>query len=84
MTLEENQSTLQAKIDDLKSLVKQAGGKITHEYSLIQGFSMELPAKHSSTIVEKIERLGKKLKCKFSLEPDQEVHAFEGPEEFKF
>lgn len=45
---------------------------------------MELPAKHSSTIVEKIERLGKKLKCKFSLEPDQEVHAFEGPEEFKF
>ncbi|SCU92503.1 LAFA_0F11034g1_1 [Lachancea sp. 'fantastica'] len=68
------------KLDDFKSLVKQAGGKITHEYSLVKGFSMELPSAHSSDIVNQLSKYAKKLQCNLNIEQDQEVHAMKkGP-----
>ncbi|CUS22358.1 LAQU0S05e03576g1_1 [Lachancea quebecensis] len=83
LTLDDNQSALANKIQDLKSFVQEVGGKITHEYSLIKGFSLQLPADDTSDILQKIERFGEKLSCKLNLEQDQEVHTFKGPEAFE-
>ncbi|CAR21625.1 uncharacterized protein KLTH0B06314g [Lachancea thermotolerans CBS 6340] len=83
LTLDDNQPALAGKIQDLKSFVQQVGGKITHEYSLIKGFSLQLPADDSSDILQKIESFGEKLSCKLNLEQDQEVHTFKGPEPFE-
>ncbi|SCV05239.1 LANO_0H03114g1_1 [Lachancea nothofagi CBS 11611] len=78
LTLDENQAAWKGKLDDLKSLIKQTGGRITHEYSLVKGFSMELPSDRSKGIVEKLESFAEKLKCKLHIEEDQEVHTFSG------
>ncbi|SCU87181.1 LADA_0E02498g1_1 [Lachancea dasiensis] len=78
LTIDEQQPAWKAKLDDLKSLVKQAGGRITHEYSLVKGFSMELPAESSKGIVDRLESFASRLKCKLHIEQDQEVHAFGG------
>ncbi|CEP60999.1 uncharacterized protein LALA0_S02e04478g [Lachancea lanzarotensis] len=72
---EDDQDAWKGKLDDFKSLVKQTGGKITHEYSLVKGFSMELPSAHSSDIVKKLLNFAQKLHCKLNIEEDQEVHA---------
>ncbi|SCU96774.1 LAME_0F17392g1_1 [Lachancea meyersii CBS 8951] len=79
LTLEEDQEAWKGKLDDLKSLVKQTGGKITHEYSLVKGFSMEIPSSHSTDVLERLEKFAQKLKFKLNIEQDQEVHAMSGP-----
>ncbi|ODQ80631.1 hypothetical protein BABINDRAFT_160884 [Babjeviella inositovora NRRL Y-12698] len=48
ITLKEDASD--ADVQALKDQVTSAGGEITNEYSLIKGFSANLPEDHASTL----------------------------------
>lgn len=65
-------------LDQVKELVKELGGRITHEYSLIKGFSLEVPSSASSEIITQLDHLKEKLGCGIQIEKDSEVHAFGG------
>ncbi|CAH2450533.1 Protease B inhibitor 2 [Komagataella phaffii CBS 7435] len=53
-------------IEKVKSFIKSIGGEISHEFSLIKGFSAKLPTTHVSS-VEGDEAVA-------TIEEDSEVH----------
>lgn len=59
-------SATSVDVDSLKKKVKDFGGEITNEFSLIKGFSAKLPAVHSK-LLEDHEHVS-------SIEEDKEVH----------
>ncbi|KAK4223762.1 hypothetical protein QBC38DRAFT_486985 [Podospora fimiseda] len=60
-----NESATDSELAEAKQHVKDQGGKIVHEYSLIKGFSFELPEGTVSTLAKK--------PYVASVEADQEV-----------
>ncbi|SCU80086.1 LAMI_0B00760g1_1 [Lachancea mirantina] len=75
LTLESQPLSIEKTLTDLQNVVKSAGGKITHEYSLIKGFSMEVPKTTAKSILKHLEMVASRARCKLNLEPDQEIHA---------
>lgn len=65
-------------LSKFKELVKEAGGSITHEYSLIKGFSMQLPFDFTDGVIKKLNAAADELGNNFHLERDSEVHVFSG------
>ncbi|AQZ16985.1 YHR138C [Zygosaccharomyces parabailii] len=65
-------------VDDLKSKVKSLGGYITHEYTLIKGFSAELDDAKISGLQALIKQVELKTGCFVRVEKDSEVHTFAG------
>lgn len=57
------------------------GGKITHEYSLIKGFTMDASDEALSHIKEKLLEVEDRFGYKVYLEQDAQVHAFKDHEE---
>ncbi|KAK0741762.1 hypothetical protein B0T21DRAFT_283691 [Apiosordaria backusii] len=55
-------------VDDAKKAIKDAGGIITHEYTLIKGFAAEVGGK----VLETVSAWGEQYKV--SVEENQEVH----------
>ncbi|KAI3403519.1 hypothetical protein KGF56_003676 [Candida oxycetoniae] len=53
--------------ESIKNQIKESGGKITNEFSLIKGFAVELPSVHA-------DALGKKHPEIANVEEDKEVH----------
>ncbi|CAI4039513.1 hypothetical protein SMKI_08G1810 [Saccharomyces mikatae IFO 1815] len=64
-------------IEDVKKYVVDMGGKITHEYSLIKGFTADLPDndKVLGNLKDHLEDIENKFGTKCNLEKDSEVHA---------
>ena len=63
-------------VETVKSLLTGFGGKITHEYVLIKGFTVDLPSDAIPTLKKKLSLIGKEFEYNFNLEKDSEVHAF--------
>ncbi|CAI4053427.1 hypothetical protein SUVZ_15G2940 [Saccharomyces uvarum] len=64
-------------IEDVKKFVVGIGGKITHEYSLIKGFTVDLPDNGQvlDSLKERLSYVENKFGTKCNLEKDSEVHA---------
>lgn len=64
-------------IEDVKKYVVDIGGKITHEYSLIKGFTVDLPDSDQvlDSLKERLSYIESKFGTKCNLEKDSEVHA---------
>ncbi|CAI4063949.1 uncharacterized protein SKDI_08G1840 [Saccharomyces kudriavzevii IFO 1802] len=64
-------------IEDVKKFVIDVGGTITHEYSLIKGFTVDLPDSEQvlDSLKEKLDYIEDKFGTKCNLEKDSEVHA---------
>ncbi|CAI1731451.1 hypothetical protein SEUBUCD646_0O03040 [Saccharomyces eubayanus] len=64
-------------IEDVKKYVVEIGGKITHEYSLIKGFTVDLPDNSQvlDSLTERLSYIENKFGAKCNLEKDSEVHA---------
>ncbi|EJS43374.1 YHR138C [Saccharomyces arboricola H-6] len=64
-------------IEDVKKYVVDIGGKITHEYSLIKGFTVDLPDNDEvlDSLKERLNYIENEFGTKFNLEKDSEVHA---------
>ncbi|CAK9439890.1 uncharacterized protein LODBEIA_P39900 [Lodderomyces beijingensis] len=65
ITLKED--TPDSTAESIKNKIKQIGGKITNEFSLIKGFAVQLPVIHA-------ESLGKDHPEIANVEEDKEVH----------
>ncbi|CAI4512825.1 ASN_HP2_G0023790.mRNA.1.CDS.1 [Saccharomyces cerevisiae] len=64
-------------IEDVKKYVVDIGGKITHEYSLIKGFTVDLPDSDQilDGLKERLSYIESEYGAKCNLEKDSEVHA---------
>ncbi|EDO18309.1 hypothetical protein Kpol_1039p60 [Vanderwaltozyma polyspora DSM 70294] len=67
-------------ITEVKNIVSEFGGKVTHEYALIKGFTMDIPSDVVPNLKQKLELVEKKFGYSFNLERDSEVHALVGHE----
>ncbi|CCH58940.1 hypothetical protein TBLA_0B00970 [Henningerozyma blattae CBS 6284] len=61
---------------DIKEQIKKLGGQITHEYTLIQGFTIDLRQEVLTPLKMKLADIEKTLGYKVYLEKDPEVHTF--------
>lgn len=68
-------------MEDVKSLVFNLGGKITHEYSLIKGFTMDVSDDVLPHLKQQLQEAERRFGYKVYLEKDSEVHAFAKHEE---
>ncbi|WLF80656.1 hypothetical protein PVL30_004442 [Lodderomyces elongisporus] len=65
VTLKED--TSDSKAESIKNQIKEAGGKITNEFSLIKGFAVALPAVHADSLSKNHPEIA-------NVEEDKEVH----------
>lgn len=66
-------------MQNFKNLVSEFNGKVTHEYSLINGLSFEIDDNTLSTgLKDKLQSLGQSVGVVVNVEKDQDVHAFSG------
>lgn len=65
-------------VDELKSMVTSIGGRITHEYTLIKGFSLNLDGANVSRLQALIKQVESNTGCFVRVEKDTEVHTFAG------
>lgn len=61
--------------EEAKSTIGALGGKVTHEYSLIRGFSLELDDRVKEHVERVIQVMESKYGVKAHLEEDKLVHA---------
>lgn len=78
MTVDQNDELISSTfLDDIKSLVHDLGGKITHEYSLIKGFTMDASDDVLPRLKKKLQEVESEFGYKVNLERDSEVYCFE-------
>ena len=65
-------------LTNLKSLVNEFNGKVTHDFSLINGFSFEMPDDYFVGLKSKINSFAQTIGTRINIEKDQEIHAFNG------
>ncbi|CAD1812986.1 Peptidase inhibitor I9 family protein [Candida parapsilosis] len=65
VTLKDDTSDKEA--ESIKNKIKDLGGKITNEFSLIKGFSIKLPKIHADSLHKESPNIA-------SVEEDKEVH----------
>ncbi|QEU60779.1 hypothetical protein KDRO_D04740 [Kluyveromyces lactis] len=63
--------------NDLVNVVHELDGTITHEYTLFNGFSLDLPEE----FVSKFKEMNQHFNWGLEIEEDQEVHALGGLKE---
>lgn len=82
MTVDQDDGLISSSIlDDVKSLVYNMGGKITHEYSLIKGFTMDASDEVLPLIKAKLLEVEDRFGYKVYLEQDAQVHTFKNHDE---
>lgn len=64
--------------DEAKRTIDDLGGKVTHEYSLFRGLSLELDDRMKENIDHVIDVLGDKYGVVAHLEEDKLVHTAKG------
>ncbi|CCE63693.1 hypothetical protein TPHA_0F02110 [Tetrapisispora phaffii CBS 4417] len=62
-------------MDDLKSIIKEFGGKVTHEYTLIRGFTIDMSSSNISGLKSRLTTIGNEFGYSFNIEQDSDVHA---------
>lgn len=62
-------------LEDLKSRLIEFGGSITHEYTLIKGFTIDLPEQSIPQIQNILDKAYEKYGYDCRLEPDVKVHS---------
>lgn len=62
-------------MSDLKNVITKFNGVITHEYSLINGYSAEIPENVATGLQNALNVWGDKTGYTVNFEKDQEVHA---------
>lgn len=70
-----------AVLDDVKSLVYNLGARITHEYSLIRGFTLDAPDELLPLLKQRLLEIETTLGYKVHLERDSQVHTFRNHDE---
>ncbi|QLL34554.1 hypothetical protein HG536_0G04160 [Torulaspora globosa] len=70
-----------AILDDIKSVVYNMGAKITHEYSLIKGFTMDASDELLPRLKQKLLEIENTFGYRVHLERDSEVHSFRSHDE---
>lgn len=76
-----NQATIDSNdfLQNVKTVLTEFQGVVTHEYSLINGLSFEMdPNIFTNNVQDKLVALGKETGVKLNIEKDQDVHAFTG------
>lgn len=73
--------TSSAILEDVKSLVYNMGGKITHEYSLIKGFTIDASDDLLPRLKAKLHELENTFGYRVHLERDSEAHTFKSHDE---
>lgn len=63
-------------MDTLKQKVKDVGGYVTHEFSLIQGFTAELDDSEVSKLQGQVKQAEMKSGYFVKIEKDSEVHTY--------
>ena len=66
-------------LQNVKTVLTEFQGVVTHEYSLINGLSFEMdPSIFTNNVKDKLINLGKETGVTVNIEKDQDVHAFTG------
>lgn len=62
---------------ELMGVLQELEGTVTHEYTLFNGFSVDLP----QDCVDKFKEMNQEFRWGLEIEDDQEVHALGNPKE---